>query len=289
METAFAVKDKKDKIKSYIGIIREITQTKIAEDQLQKYVSEIASANKKLYESQIELKNLNASKDKFFSIISHDLRAPFTSLIGLTDLLTKESGEFSREEIIAYVSKINKSARNVYNLLENLLEWSRVQTGRIEYNPVEFELFSIVDQCLSLLNNNAVDKKIVLTSSVLPGINVFADVQMITSVFQNLISNAIKFTNPGGRIEISSGVKDNMVEVLVTDNGVGISKKEIVKLFKIDVHHTTKGTANEKGTGLGLILCKEFVEKNGGEIRIESKLGNGTKFIFTIPRSKGAV
>ena len=285
LETGTAVKDEHGNVKAYRGIIRDVTENKKAEEQLKKYIREIASANSQLYKSEAELKKLNAAKDKFFSIIAHDLKSPFTSLIGLSDFILEDLEGLSKEEIKLFSSKINKSAKSVFALLENLLQWSRVQTGRMEYNPTVFDLYEMIEQNTNLLLGNAVKKNIDLVSEIPLNSKVYADLNMINSVVQNLISNAIKFTPNGGKIKISSKVSDHYVTISVKDDGIGIDKNDIEKLFKIDVHHTTAGTDNEKGTGLGLVLCKELINMNGGDISVESESGKGSTFKFTIPLS----
>ena len=285
LETGISVKDISGNVKAYRGIIRDITETKKAEEQMKKYIREIASANSQLYKSEAELKKLNAAKDKFFSIIAHDLKSPFTSLIGLSDFILEDIDGLSKDEIRLFSSKINKSAKSVFALLENLLQWSRVQTGRMEYNPTAFDLYEMIEQNVSLLLGNAVRKDIDLVSEISLNTKVYADLNMINSVVQNLISNAIKFTPNGGKIKVSSKVSNHAIEIIVKDDGLGIDPENIEKLFKIDVHHTTAGTDNEKGTGLGLVLCKELINMNGGDISVESEIGKGSSFKFTIPKN----
>lgn len=289
LETSKAIKDEHGKISGYRGILRDITEAKRNEEMMKKYVRELASANKKFFESEKELKIINASKDKFFSIISHDLKSPFTALIGLTDILIEDINELSKEEILSFSTNINKSARQVFNLLENLLNWSRIQTGRMKYNPTTFDVYSLVEENISLLQGNAARKNINLENDVLNNISVVADINMINSVIQNLISNALKFTQNGGSVFVSAKRRKSFVEIKVSDNGIGISEQDMEKLFRIDVHHTTKGTNSEVGTGLGLVLCKELIEKNNGKIWVESELGSGTTFIFTLPAKEKSV
>ncbi|MBU2492446.1 MAG: PAS domain-containing sensor histidine kinase [Bacteroidetes bacterium] len=286
LETASVVKDSSGNIKSYNGILRDITETKRQEDKFKQYIRDIAEANKRLYESEIELKKLNASKDKLFSIIAHDLRSPFTSLIGLSDFLLEDIEDFSKDEIKNFVIKINESARNVFKLLENLLQWSKLQTGGLEFYPVKFDMYTVVIEAVNLLGNNAAQKSIKLINEMKKELFVVGDYNMVFSLVQNLISNAIKFSNADGNVRISYEFDDDYIYTKVEDSGIGMNNKDLLKLFRIDTHHTTLGTANEKGSGLGLVLCKELVEQNGGVINVKSELGKGTTFIFSLPKSK---
>jgi signal transduction histidine kinase len=198
-------------------------------------------------------------------------------------MLAKMFEDFSPEELKEFLDEMNKSAKKLNSLLENLLQWSRSQTGRLQFNPDSFDLRDIVENSIMLLKMNADKKSIDLVSEVDDGSMVYADINMVDTVLRNLISNAIKFTPEEGRITISDRIDGGFRIVSVSDNGMGISSEDIEKLFRIDVHHTTIGTSKEKGTGLGLILCKEFIEKNGGEISVESELGEGTTFHFSLP------
>jgi len=267
--TISLVKDLNDKPHYFIAQIQNITQRKKAEEQLVRYAE--------------ELKITNQSKDKFFSIISHDLRSPFNALLGITEYMAQYYEDMNSDEVKESVNNIYSSSKKLYNLIVNLLEWSRLHTGRMEVEKTILNLNEAGKEALNLLNENASAKKIDLVNNINEDINVTADKYMIDTVLRNLISNSIKFTKPGGHIILSAIRLGNMAEVSVEDNGIGISEKNQEKIFRIDAHFRIDGTANEKGTGLGLILCKEFVEKNHGTIRIESKENEGCKFIFTIP------
>ena len=236
--------------------------------------------------SEIQLKELNSSKDKFFSIIAHDLRSPFHALLGMSDLLATEVDEFSREEIKKFAGEMNNSLKNQFKLLENLLEWSRLQTGKVQYAPVKINLSEKVSDIIALLAGNALKKNITVTNLVLPGVFLFADTNMLQSILQNLIANAIKFTKPGGNIQISTKQKNEMVNIFIKDTGVGISKESLQNIFRTDSTVTTLGTENERGTGLGLLLCKEMIERHGGNISVESELEKGTTFSFTLPKAE---
>lgn len=230
-----------------------------------------------------ELKRLNAAKDKFFSIVAHDLKNPFSAIIGSSDLLINRIENNNVQELDKLAKIINQSSKKALDLLLNLMEWSQIQTGRINFLPEFFDLNLLVEETLSLLACNADEKTISIQNYISQGTLVYADKRMISAVLRNLISNALKYTNLNGLISIASESQAEKVIISVNDNGVGIADKEMEKLFKIDVVHSTPGTLKEKGTGLGLILCKEFLEKNKGEIWIESELNIGTKFFFSLP------
>ncbi|MFC2151779.1 ATP-binding protein [Bacteroidota bacterium] len=230
------------------------------------------------------LKELNASKDKFFSIIAHDLRNPIAGFLNLTEILTNNFDVFSEKESKEFIEVMNQASKQLYNLMENLLQWSRAQTGSITYEPKFISVKRMVDDTVDALMINIENKRIKVNVSVDEKTAVYVDENMITTVIRNLISNAIKFSNPEGLISVRCTQQDTFVEVSIVDNGVGIKKEDQKKLFRIDHHVTTVGTSEEKGTGLGLILCKEFVEKNGGKIWVESDINKGSSFTFTLPR-----
>ncbi|MDP3147907.1 MAG: PAS domain S-box protein [Ignavibacteria bacterium] len=237
--------------------------------------------------SELQLKELNASKDKLFSIIAHDLRSPFHALLGISDLLATEVDEFSREEIAKFAGEMHSSLKNQFKLLENLLEWSRLQTGRMQYAPVKIYLPERVNDITALLSGNALKKNISIVNNVLNNAFVLADANMLQSILQNLLANAIKFTKSGGTIDVESELSDGkMVRIFVKDTGVGISKDNLQKIFRTDSTVTTQGTENERGTGLGLLLCKEMIERHGGTISVESELEKGTTFSFTLPKAE---
>lgn len=285
-DTSFVNRDEQGNIISYFGILKDITQSKDVEDQLKEYVEKLAVLNRKLVKSETELKKINASKDKFFSIIAHDLRAPFTSLLGLTDFLTFDIDNLSKEEVKVFAQKINISSKGIFELVENLLEWARIQTESLEYNPHSFDLADVAETIINTMVGVSVKKNINLVNNVSKNTTIFADKNTINSVLQNLITNALKFTKSLGEVRVEATLNDQFYLVSVKDNGIGMSEDVLEKLFKIDEHHTTFGTANEKGTGLGLILCKELIEMNGGKIWVESELDKGSTFYFTIPKEK---
>lgn len=250
-------------------LLRDITLQKEAELQLKKVTE--------------DLKRANASKDKFFSIIAHDLRTPLIGLIGYAEILSEDINELEKEEIKEYASNIVDISRQTIKLLSNLLEWSRLQTGKIQFNPTDLKIRNVVENIFQLLRSNAEHKQIRLINSVDPEHIAYADENMIYSVLNNLTSNAIKFTRINGEIEISSEKKNDEILVMVRDNGVGIDEENLKNLFELDKSFTTPGTENEKGSGLGIILCRDFIKKHDGKIWVESKVGQGTKFYFTLP------
>jgi len=230
-----------------------------------------------------ELQKLNATKDKFFSIIAHDLKSPFNSIMGFSELLVEQITEKNYDGIEKYAGIILKSSQRAMDLLMNLMEWSLSQSGRITFNPVRFDLAKLIPDIMLLFDDIVGQKEIKIKSELPPNVPVFADQSMINTVLRNLISNAIKFTNPGGVILVTVTEEKNNLMVSIKDNGIGIPNDSIYKLFRIDENYSTRGTANETGTGLGLILCKEFIEKHGGEIWVESEVGKGSTFYFTLP------
>lgn len=251
-----------------------------------------------------ELAELNASKDKFFSIVAHDLRGPFQPLLGNAQLLEMMALDLTIEDIQDMSRIIHRSAQQVFSLLEGLLQWARLQMGRIEYQPVSLNLKQLADNSVELLTEMAKSKAITLQNEVPVEIRVYADEHMLDTVLRNLINNALKFTPKEGQVTIKAEIrmKDENKEikkelypssftqsvqpsvvVSVVDTGVGMSEENLSKLFKIGLHYSTTGTAREKGTGLGLLLCKEMVEKNGGQIWVESLIGQGTTVNFTVP------
>ncbi len=260
--------------------------------QNEKLNIQLAIKNKEIEEQQknveklnIDLKEANATKDKFFSIVAHDLKNPFSSLLVLSQLLLDDYDTLSNEERKQFIEQINSAAENTYSLLQNLLEWARTQSGKTFINKEEIKLDKILAEAISVLKPIAKNKKISLRSNIAPDSIAWADKNMISTVMLNLISNAVKFTNQNGSIDISSNLSNNHVEIQIADNGVGISKENMDKLFKPDIKFHTVGTEKEKGTGLGLILCKEFIEKNDGEIWVESTEGKGSNFYFSLPVS----
>jgi PAS domain S-box-containing protein len=270
-ENARIVRDPGGKTIYYNGIVEDITERKLAEEKSEKY-------------SQ-KLKELNADKDKLFSIIAHDLKSPFNPLLGFSEILVNDFDTLSSDEIKKYHKAIYNSLKNEYALLENLLNWSRLETGQMEFEPEKISLYEKVETVLNLLFGNAKLKEITLVNETEKNIFVLADCNMLHSVLQNLISNAIKFTNKEGLIKISTDrVGNNLIQITVSDNGVGMRNNQIKNLFGLTVK-STKGTKQEEGTGLGLVICREMVEQQGGTISVKSEFGKGTHIIFTLPEA----
>jgi two-component system, sensor histidine kinase and response regulator len=256
---------------AFLTITRDITSRKSSEE--------------KLVQSEHQLREANATKDKFFSIIAHDLRSPFNSLIGFSELLYEDYDQFEESEIKEFINQIYISSVNSLKLLDNLLQWAKSQTGGIMAMAEQLEIANLVLETIGLLKSAANSKRIKIRTDLQQGCIAFADGSMIRTILRNLVSNAIKFTYPEGEIKIKSTILESNVRIEVSDNGMGIREIDQELIFKVDQKFRSLGTANEQGTGLGLILCKEFVEKNGGEIGLESFEGKGSTFFFTLPRA----
>ena len=241
--------------------------------------------NKKLAAKNEELQKINTVKDKFFSIISHDLRSPFNSLIGLSDLLLTNLDTYDKNKIKKFSESINKTAKQTHELLENLLEWSSIQTNSIVPNFKNCNLLELVNGVVLTLGSALENKNLILINNVSKDFYSYCDCRMIKSVLLNLISNAIKFSEKGNVI-IDASLENSFIKISIKDNGVGMSTDRLNRVFNEGELETTNGTDNEKGTGLGLLICKEFIEKHGGELKCDSKLGKGSTFIFTIPNKK---
>jgi len=289
---------------AFIGIegsLRDITDRKKAEEELININEELEFNKARLEDNQLELNQMienleqsekllleaNASKDKFFSIISHDLRAPFTGFLNLSSIMSKEIETLSIMELKEIAKTLHGTSVATYKLLNDLLEWSRIQTNTIIYNPDNFDVEEIILESTNMMKQLVEDKKIVFSKEIESGLQSFCDRNMVLNVVRNLFSNAIKFTNEGGSIKIMAKNTDDDIEISIEDTGVGIPSKSLVKLFKIDMTKelSTKGTAGEKGSGLGLVLCKEFVDRNGGQITAKSEVGEGSIFSFTINKA----
>ena len=266
-----------------IILIHQQTAKKKAYNLLEFRNFQINRMNSEIEEQRDYLNQLNKTKDKFFSIIAHDLKNPFNSIKGFTELLIDNSSEYDSEKQLKFLRIIKDSTVKASALLNNLLTWANSQSGNLAYAPQKIELVLQVMDVVSLLEIQAVKKDIHIFNNVDHNLSVSADENMLNTIFRNLISNAIKFTKPEGEIRIISSLKNNMVEISVIDNGMGISDEDVKNIFSIDVKNTHLGTANEQGSGLGLILCKDFVEKHGGKIWVNSVLGKGTEFVFTLP------
>ena len=227
---------------------------------------------------------LNTTKDRFFSIIAHDLRSPISSMLSILDLFSTHRDRFDKKSTDLMIQDLQKSTGRTYNLLENLLNWARSQRGEIHYKPENIELYPIVNSNIELIAIAIENKQINLTKKIKQKLLCFADKSMLDLVIRNLLSNAIKFTLVGGEINIISEEQDDMIAITIKDSGIGIKKDDLSRLFNPGQKHSTWGTQGEKGSGLGLILCKEFIEKNKGTLKVESDEGKGSSFIFTIPK-----
>lgn len=237
-----------------------------------------------LLEQSIQLQQLNASKDKFFSIIAHDLRGPLGGLMGLSEMIADESQLLSPGEKQDMIRILSRSAQNIYNLLENLLEWAQMQQGHTAFNPQVAGLRKLVTDSTKLLFEVSRKKDISITVEIDYNQKVLADTNMFQSVIRNLVSNAIKFTPKGGSVIISANLTDNKTSVItVKDTGIGMKSEMVTNLFRLNKNNSRRGTEGENSTGLGLLLCREFVERHGGELWVESEEGKGSLFCFTIP------
>ncbi len=251
-----------------VGIMRDVTERKRLFEELR--------------QNEIRLHELNATKDKFFSIIAHDLKNPFSGLIGFSSLLIEKMSAKDYDGIERYAEIIFDSSNRAMNLLENLLEWSQAHTGKIDFNPEYVVVQSLVQQEASLLNEAATAKSVDIQISI-PNTHIaYADKNMIGTVIRNLVSNAIKFSHPGDVVKVTSTAGVDRLVISVKDEGTGIPEKHLDKLFKIDQGFSSPGTNKERGTGLGLILCKEFIERHGGDIWAESEVGKGSVFSFSL-------
>jgi signal transduction histidine kinase len=247
-------------------------------------ITEWKKTQQDILEKNILLEASNAEKDKFFSILAHDLRSPFNAFLGFTQLMAEELPSMTLDEIQQIAVSMRKSATNLYRLLDNLLEWSRLQRNATSYNPESFILLNVTNDVIASVTEYAAKKNISLICEVVADLTAFADLHMVETILRNMLSNAVKFTPDGGKIMISASIfNEKGVEYCITDNGIGMSKPFIMKLFKLDGSITRPGTNDEPSTGLGLIICKEFVEKHGGTIRVESEEGKGSSFFFTLP------
>lgn len=258
---------------------------KVLNKQLLEQKEQLSKLLAQLKQRETELEALNATKDRFFSIVSHDLRGPVGAFYRLTDALVKEIKTLDSEDFEEALYAVNKSAEQLYKLLENLLEWARIQLGKFELSPQHINLADSVSSTINALQTQAQLKEITI-ETIFPQmpVTVLSDPDMLSTILRNLISNAIKFTPLGGRVKIFSEIQnDHFVRVTVSDNGVGMEPEFLANLFKVGVAQSRVGTAKEQGTGLGLILCKDFVEKQGGQITVDSKIKEGTIFTFTLP------
>ena len=271
------VVDKEGETLNLIAIETDITEIKNAQKEILKQKQEIEEQRDKLAIS-------NATKNKFFRIIAHDLRNPISTLAGSTNVILNDFEEYNEEQTKGFIGELNKLSNTTFNLLENLLDWSSTQMGDIDFSPKPVDLELIIKENIELVSRKVNSKNISLKTVINKNSIAFADENMIKTVIRNLLSNAVKFTPENGEIEIATIVNKELINCSVKDSGIGIKKEDQNKLFRIDMHHTTPGLSNEKGSGLGLMLCKEFIEKNGGKITITSEPQKGTTIVFTLKK-----
>ena len=261
--------DKDGNIIGTFGISRDITKNKLAEEEI------------KLKNELLQI--INSEKDKFFSILAHDLRGPLSAFVSATQIIAEEIQTMGIEEIKEITLSMKTSATNIYSLLENLLEWSRLRRGVMDFIPEKINLKKKIEECIAVLSESARKKVIEILISIPEVIDVLADSHMFDTVIRNLISNAIKFTPVGGKVTLTAGyIEDHTVEIKISDSGIGMTPELKDKLFLLNEKTSRKGTEGEPSTGLGLLLCKEFIEKHNGKIRVESEVGKGSTFSFTI-------
>ena len=246
---------------------------------------ELKEMNEKLSRSEENLLLANNTKDKFFSILAHDLRNPISTFYQILDFVLSSQKTLDEEEKSGFLRTLRDTASNIRDLLENLLTWARSQTGRIDFKPALQPLASLARETAALLSHGAQQKNITIQVNIADNITAYFDTNMVSTVIRNLISNSIKFTSEGGTITVAAEEQGDFLAVSVKDTGIGMTAQDLQKLFRIDVHPSKIGTGKEKGTGLGLILCKEFVERHGGTIMASSRPKEGSTFTFTLPRS----
>lgn len=264
-------KFKKDKLIGSQDILRDISERKEMELSLQK--------------SALQLHELNATKDKFFSIIAHDLKSPFNNLLGISNLLNESLINEDKRPTEKYAGLLHDTLENTYELLSNLLDWSLTQQGKIHFKPEHINVIEFIQVLIQPLQKTALLKKIDLNTTIEENINVFADKNLLSGILRNLVTNAIKFTEENGTVDLEVVREADNIQFTISDTGIGMSEKRRISLFRIGEIESTTGTMNEAGTGLGLILCKEFVERHNGSIWVESEEGRGSKFSFTIPKT----
>ncbi len=262
--------DLEGRVAGIIGVMEDITK--------------VRKAHKALEESEHNLMEANVAKDKFFSIIAHALKNPLNALLLTSEFLSQKITTLPPQKQQSMIDNMTDSTKRLSNLLEDLLTWARTQVGKMPFFPEQIDLFKIAEECLELYETNIQDKQLEVINLLEEGDYAFADKNMVRTIIRNLVSNAIKFTHREGKITISRMESEDYIEVIVEDTGVGIYKDDLDNLFRIDSHFTTRGTENESGTGLGLLLCKEFAEKNRGRLAVESEEDKGSRFFVILPR-----
>ncbi len=246
--------------------------------------AELRDKQNELEQQRNQLEKLNATKDKFFRIISHDLKNPFAAILSISESMITSFDDLERDELKYGLSKIKNSSCRLYELLQNLLQWAKAQNGTIPYHPIQVELYDLIESEIALASIHAERKNITTTISLQKGTTVFADPNTVRTVFRNIYSNALKFSKTDGMIEVQQKDCGNCWEISILDEGVGMSGEDLEKLFKVDSYFSKKGTANESGSGLGLLICLELIEQNGGKLSVHSRLGEGSEFRFSLPK-----
>lgn len=258
-----------DNIEYRVFSCRNIQRRKELEAQLQSKADELA--------------NLNNMKDKFFSLIAHDLKNPMFSLITLTEFIQSKISTLTQSEILDFINQINDSAKNSFILLENLLEWAKSQSGSIEFKPEKVKIENVILECWRLAKSQAANKNISISIETSPELYANADHKMLSTIVRNIISNAIKYTPEYGKVSVIARREDNNVLLIIEDSGIGMNKEQLKYLFTTDTRKQLNGIPSQHGSGLGLVLCKEFIDRHNGQISVESSFGNGSKFIIRIP------
>ncbi len=276
------VMERNEKIQGSLIMLRNITSQK-------RYERKLTELNAQLSESERKLRELNAQKDKLFSVIAHDLKNPFNALLGFSKILEDDSLSMNIEEITRISGIIHKAAQQGYDLLLNLLEWSRLQTKHIDFQPLPIAITEFLPKAIASMNTVAQEKEIEIRFLTLPEVRVMADKHMIETVLRNLLSNAIKFSYRKGEILVFAECEKSGCKICIQDKGKGMTEEENRKLFRLDSLYTNKGTEGEHGSGLGLILCKDFVEQNKGQIQVDSTLGSGSTFCLTLPYADSSI
>lgn len=270
VESKSLIKNLDGSVSGIVGVITDITEKRKIE--------------RALVESEQKLREAVATKDKFFSIITHDLKNPHAVLLGFTEMLLEDFDEFTDDEKKGYINDLHESAKRSSKLLDNLSKWAKSQMGRLEFEPEELILKDEIAKTKELFNKELGQKNISFETSVGEDVKVVADRMTLETILENLISNGIKFNKENGSIKIDANDSGKMVEISIADTGVGLTEKDVEKLFRIDVHAVEIGKAKEPGTGIGLILCNEFVKRNGGVIKAEGEIDKGSRFTFTLPK-----
>ncbi|HYX08452.1 MAG TPA: HAMP domain-containing sensor histidine kinase [Bacteroidales bacterium] len=266
------------------GIFVQVIETLFFYNRfISRQLSIIEEQHRELVISRTELSRLNHSKDKFFAIIAHDVKNPFTALLSVSQAMAENHADLGKEEVEAGIRRINESSKKIYNLFENLLIWANSQLGNMTFQPEWFDFNELFEDVHEIFHSSLDEKKIHLVLTQNSDKPVYADRQMLTTVMRNLVSNAIKFSNRGSSVTVSKDEENDKTTISISDEGIGMSAKDIEKLFRIDIKNKSIGNSKEKGTGLGLILCKEFVEAHEGTIQVESTPGKGSTFYIRLP------